>query len=838
MNPTDMKHHLTGQHTHRRSEQPSAERMSNALHAARDGARDNALVEMLWAENQSLRQQLYEREQAIESYTQLYDRSPFGHLSLDRMGRVVDLNATAVAMLGEERGAVIGKPFVRYVTPESRNRFYVHLHACKMGTRAAIGLRLKSAASAPSREVELVSARDPQRPGQALFQTVMIDRGQHVDGGLAFKRGAEDLSRAVRFLEAQQYELEARNQRLVETQRLLQESRDRYAQLYEFAPIGYLSLDSGGCIRVLNLTAAVTLGAERMQLVGRPLAEFLDEPDLLRFQAHLEACRAGAPQVKTELRLKSVGGAREIELISVRTPEDETEGVLLRSAMTDITERKRAAEALRESESKLRWLIDNMPAVLWIQDEHGNLRYVSANVARVLGYAEHELRAGGPQFWLDNIHPDDRDRVQASYARLFAGGQASGPAAYDIEYRRHGRDGSWIWIIDRGMSVSEENGVRYATGMFWDTSRRKRMQEQLRESEERFRQLAENINDVFFLTDLDGGRLHYVSPTVQKIWGFSADRLLQDPASWQELVHEADRGRVRRAVRARRPGVPYDIEFRIRRPDGAVRWIRMRGFPIHDAAGRPYRVAGIAADVTVRKEAAQSLQRSHQSMRELALHLESVREEERKRIAREIHDELGALLLAIKMDAEACRKRQAPADDGGSAMMHELIGRVDAAIDSVRRIATDLRPSILDNLGVLAAVEWEAQDVERRTGIKCIVETEPDTEDLDVAPEPATAIFRIVQEALSNVVRHSGATCVKIALREEAGNVKLQITDNGRGINLEDRPDSRRWGLVGMAERVHAFNGKFGVNSVAPHGTVITATIPARSPARRREARW
>ncbi|MGQ0750418.1 MAG: PAS domain S-box protein [Betaproteobacteria bacterium] len=644
-----------------------------------------------------------------------------------------------------------------------------------------------------------------------------------------------DVSRAAGFHEAQQYRLDARIVQLREAQRLLEQSLERYAHLYEFSPIGYVSMDENGCVRVLNLAAAELLGADRARVVGQSLAQFVDEASLQRFAAHLKTCLAGLSRVKSELSLTAANGVREVELISVCSDSDASEGTLFRTAIIDITDRKRSAEALRENEAKLRWLIDNMPAVLWIRDEHGSPRYVSANISHVLGFAEHEIRSGGASFWSANIHPDDRERVNTAYARMINTPETGGPAAYDIEYRRQTRDGHWVWVVDRGMSVSEENGVRYASGMFWDTSRRKRMQEQLRESEERFRLLAENIDDVFFLTDLDGSRVYYVSPTFERVWGFSRDRLYRDPASWLELVHEDDSKRVQRAVRARRPDTPYDIEFRIRRTDGAVRWIRLRGFPIGEVSGRVYRVAGIAVDVTARKEVAESLLRSHEQMRAHALHLQSAREEERKHIAREIHDELGALLLAIKMDAEACRKG-CPVT-AHSETMQRLIGRIDTAIDSMRRIATDLRPSILDHLGVLAAVEWEAQDIERRTGIECVVETDPDKEDLDIAPEPATAIFRIVQEALANVVRHSGATKVKIALREEGGNVRLQITDNGRGIRLESRPGARRWGLVGMAERVNAFNGKFGIDAVAPHGTVITATIPARSPLAGRKLR-
>lgn len=377
------------------------------------------------------------------------------------------------------------------------------------------------------------------------------------------------------------------------------------------------------------------------------------------------------------------------------------------------------------------------------------------------------------------------------------------------------------------MSLSEQGGVRYATGMFWDSSRRKRMQEQLRESEERFRQLAENINDVFFLTDVSGSQIFYVSPAFERIWGFSVEKLYREPKSWQELVHVADRERVRRAFQAHRPGPPYDMEFRITRPNGAVRWIRARGFPIRDAYGHAHRVAGIAVDITARKEAAAAQEHANQRLREFGVYLEAAREEERIRIAREIHDDLGALLLAIKIDLDATRKQQKAASPA-RVTMEELMGRVDVAIEAVRRISTALRPSILDNVGVVAAIEWQAQEVERRTGIKCEVACNSQKE-LNIDRERATAIFRIVQEALTNAVRHSGATHVQISLHDGAGRVELRIRDNGRGFDTDRPPDFRSWGLVGMGERVRAFGGNFSITGAPRQGTAISAIIPARS---------
>jgi two-component system sensor histidine kinase UhpB len=639
------------------------------------------------------------------------------------------------------------------------------------------------------------------------------------------KLESNDLARVVHDLEVHQRQLQAQNHDLLEIQQQLEHSRDRYAQLYEFSPVGYLGIDETGCVWVLNLTAAAILGSERTRRTGAPLAQYIEESDRSRFHSHLQQCRSGVAEVKTELRLNTANGVREIELLSAGMTDGEGRGALYRTALTDITETRRAAAALRDSEAKLRWLIDNMPAVLWISDHNGSPRYMSSNIVRVLGYTEHEVRSGGTRFWFNNIHPDDRARVHVAYVQLFSAWEDSGTAAYDIEYRRQAKDGSWIWVVDQGMSVSEQDGVRYATGMFWDSSRRKRMQEQLRESEERFRQLAENINDVFFLTDVSGNQIFYVSPAFERIWGFSVAKLYREPQSWRELVHVADRERVRRAFQARRPGNPYDMEFRILRPNGAVRWIRARGFPIRDAFGRAHRVAGIAVDITVRKEAAAAQEQANQRLREFGVYLEAAREDERIRIAREIHDDLGAMLLAIKIDLDACRKEHA-ALPRVAGTMKDAMGRIDEAVNAVRRISTALRPSVLDNIGVVAAVEWQAQELERRTGIGCDVTCESDHDELDIDPERATAIFRIVQEALTNVARHSEATRVNIILRDHAGTVELQIRDNGKGFDAGRATDFLRWGLIGLGERVRAFGGKFAVTTAPRQGTAIKVLIP------------
>lgn len=628
------------------------------------------------------------------------------------------------------------------------------------------------------------------------------------------------LNRALEEMELQRYQFQTR-------QHELDQVRDRYARLYDASPVGHLSLDHIGRIRDLNAAAAFILGEQRTRLLGQPLIHYIDTDSRNRFFSHLHGLRNGVDHLTTALTFKSKDGAAcDVELISAKAPADETTDLLCHTAIIDITERIRAARALQESEVKSRWLIENIPVVVWTIDRMGSPRYVSANVQALLGYSEREIRGAGARFWLRNVHPDDRASVTTAYHRLFNEQLRSAEAAFELEYRRRTKDGSWVWTLDKVMSVTEEQGKRrYATGVFWDITRRKFMEDRLRESEARFRQLAENIDEVFYLISADRNELYYVSSAVEKVWGLTPQALYENPRAWERLIHPEDRARVEGMLGARSGNQPYEVEFRVTTRAGALRWIRARGFPILDEAGHPYRVAGIAEDVTARKNAEASQAEANQWLREFSVHLEAAREEERARISREIHDELGALLLTAKIDLDACCKDYGGANPGLAKTMVALMGRIDSAIDAVRRISTALRPSVLDNVGVLAAVEWQVQELSQRTGIRCKVASNADGE-LDLDPQRATAVFRIVQEALTNVVRHSGATKVDIALREGSAGLELRIKDNGKGFNTTRPPDFQHWGLVGMAERARALGGTFAVESAPKKGTTIRVVIP------------
>ncbi len=255
------------------------------------------------------------------------------------------------------------------------------------------------------------------------------------------------------------------------------------------------------------------------------------------------------------------------------------------------------------------------------------------------------------------------------------------------------------------------------------------------------------------------------------------------------------------------------------------RWIRSAIYPTGKLTPDGSRILfHMVSDITDRKEAEEQLQASREQLRSLSAHLESVREEERKTIAREIHDELGQILTALKIDLASltegsAKEQQLPLRNVKS--MNELI---DMAIETIERISMELRPPLLDDLGIAVALEWQAEDFNRRTKIKCEFISKP--KDIVLDPDRSTALFRIFQEALTNVARHSNASRVKAVLTRETARIVLTIKDNGKGIEKKQIADPKAFGIIGMKERAHFLGGEARFNSAPGKGTLITVSIP------------
>lgn len=272
------------------------------------------------------------------------------------------------------------------------------------------------------------------------------------------------------------------------------------------------------------------------------------------------------------------------------------------------------------------------------------------------------------------------------------------------------------------------------------------------------------------------------------------------------------------------PGEPGTLHAALRRSDGrhCEVEIALTALPDH---GRTT-VQMVIHDVTQRQRELQELQDSRQALRRLSASIVEGREAERRRIARELHDELGQSLSALKLELSACVD-DALLDRHRQRVRH-MLQRLDEIMAAVRRIAIDLRPQMLDDLGLGPAVEWLVQDFGRHTGLRC-------TTRLDdvgaLADSAATALYRMVQEALTNVLRHARATEVAVELRLRDGCAQLTVRDNGVGLQGERGPHDRQFGLLGMQERADMLGGQFRVTSTKGGGTCVTMELPLRAPA-------
>jgi two-component system sensor histidine kinase UhpB len=355
-----------------------------------------------------------------------------------------------------------------------------------------------------------------------------------------------------------------------------------------------------------------------------------------------------------------------------------------------------------------------------------------------------------------------------------------------------------------------------------------RLLEAKREAEARFRALVEQIPAITYIWSSATNRLEYVSPQIDML-GFTADEWLLGPPFHEAYVHPDDRDRVRQAVaRSRATSAPLKAEYRLIAKNGDVFWIRDEARIIHDGSERPP-IQGILLDITNSKLAEQTLQRSQAELRSLAAHQENIKESERKRIAQEIHDELGSLLTGIKAYVSVSVERSIQAGQAADPLLVDATRLTDDAIGAVRRVITDLRPSVLDQLGVWEAMRWYANQIQARSDLICDCAIDAELSSLSIDADLSTMLFRIVQEALTNVVRHAQASCVSVRAEVQGKELVIEVKDDGKGIVDGQSIGGQSWGILGMHERARHFGGSLTISGRAGSGTTVELRVPTGS---------
>ena len=329
-----------------------------------------------------------------------------------------------------------------------------------------------------------------------------------------------------------------------------------------------------------------------------------------------------------------------------------------------------------------------------------------------------------------------------------------------------------------------------------------------------------------FVQDDDGAiSFLYLSEGCQALLGLAAAQLHQNPALFMDLILSDDRKSYLDSMQASAAGLgSWNWEGRIWIDAWKdVKWINLRSTPhalTAPACGVQWE--GIMTNITASKLEQLEVHDSRARLAELTDHIEKVKEKERTRIAREIHDDLGGNLTAIKMALAMLSRRLPP----GDAALHERAAYVDAlidrSIDAVHRISLDLRPSMLD-FGIVAALEWQIKEFEKHAGVRCVFSS--NQPEIDLGSDQATALFRIFQEALTNIAKHAGASVVTVRLARTRHHVSLKITDNGSGMAQTDRAKPQSFGIRGMVERAGALGGSVTLCHAVGGGTVVTIKI-------------
>ncbi len=370
-------------------------------------------------------------------------------------------------------------------------------------------------------------------------------------------------------------------------------------------------------------------------------------------------------------------------------------------------------------------------------------------------------------------------------------------------------------VVERGLREYETRKAHEATSAA------------LQESEARYRAIASNLPGMVYQSLLDKDEtLHfnYVSDQCRPLFGIDAETLIAKPALLLALLLPEDVGSFKKMVRKiSRDLTTTNWEGRCRiTPQGDIKWINLRASHRLLANGKIL-TEGIFTNITQSKVWQMALEKSQEESRELSKHLQLAKEQERSHIARELHDELGSMLTAIKIDL---LRLSSGLPEERVDLFHKLgsaTNLLDQAMDTVRNVAQSLRPGILD-FGLHAAIEWQTREFQKRLGIDCEINCH--AEALVIDPDTATAIFRIFQETLTNISKHADATRVKVTLVEDGEMVFLEVEDNGSGISARDISKSGSFGIHNMRERVEALGGEFEIeNSVTGHGTRVCVTI-------------
>ena len=587
-------------------------------------------------------------------------------------------------------------------------------------------------------------------------------------------------------------------------QQALRESEEKFRTLFEQSLDAIWSVRPDGSAHQVNQAWLDMFGYTREDLATLNVADLYAAPDgRADFLRRME----GKNRIHDEVLFRRKDGSVFLCQRSVVARRDNAGNVLsFQGVSRDITEERRAEQALRESEEKYHQLFALSIAPISLIAPDG--RMIEANDAwyQLFGYSREDMDS----FRVWDIYPT-RELRDESMRRLLERGMLQ-----DDEALMKRRDGTPVDVVRSMLVRRNPDGSVLGFQAIWrDITRQKAAERALLESEARFRMLSENLKDLVVRFD-PHGRLTYANSALERLLQFRLSDVIGKTLDELALPEETARLAVGALAKTFARGELREGVYELATPSGP-RVLNWQLIPEKDERGTATSVIASLRDVT-------ELRNAQEQLRSLALRIQEAREQERSAIAHDLHDHFGQELTALKFDLDMLKRGLAPGDEQSHARVEDISRMVDQMSLEVRRVISDMRPGMLDDLGLCAAMEWQAEQFSERTGILCDLTTPAD--ECPVPPHMGTALFRVFQELLSNVAHYAEATRVKASLSSDGNSVTLVVGDNGRGITYEELHSLDSLGILAIQERIRACRGTVTFEGEPGNGTTVTVVVP------------
>ena len=594
----------------------------------------------------------------------------------------------------------------------------------------------------------------------------------------------------------------------------LRDSEERIRFLFDAVPHALYECDTEGIITFTNAAYSRITGYSHGELVGMPIQNLMapgpQRDDIVSYLQYLAKERPEPTPYIAQNQTKA-GRTIDIEINwdYRRNGQDQIVGFVC--ILSDITERKRAEEALHESEANFRSLVANIPGVIWRTDQAGNTAFIGSNVAEVYGYSQEEIYEGGSALWFGRIHPDDVGRVKEAFRLLFEEGMQ-----LDVEYRIQRKDDEWIWLQDRSIGTYEKEGTQYADGVFIEVTHRKQAEQTLQDSEERFRILSEaSFEGIVFS---ENGILFDANKAFLDICGYDYEEAVGKPVI--SFVAPQDRELVLYRIQSNAEGI---YEHKGLHKNGQLIDLEVHGRNVgHD--GHEIRMTAVR-DITDRKRAETKLLKYQRRLKSLTSQLTLAEEQEKRRIAEQLHDDIGQRLAFCKMKLQLTT--QSVSEQTTIDELTSVCEMLTQSMDHIKNVTYGLSSPILKELGFEKAVcVWLQDDIEHQHNVKTEFSVNGRIKPMD--EDLKTILFRSVRELVTNSVKHANPRQIHVRVDREDEVISVCVEDDGDGFDpetIESRAQNG-FGLFSIRERLDNLGGRLDLISSPNCGCKAVLKVP------------